>query len=497
MKSYWIEEFDDKINFPEVKEDLETDVCIIGGGLTGVSCGYYLSKEMKVIVLEKDKICSSTSGKNTGKVTSHHGLFYKYLIDTNGEKFAKKYFEANEKAIDNIEKIIKEENIECEFEKEDSYVFTRNKNGISKIKDEQKAVEKISENKSEYVEDINLPMQIKAAIKFKNQAKFNPVKYGYGLANCILKNNSKIYENSKVIGIDKKEDKYEITVNGKKIIAENVIIATRYPSINFPGYYFLKMYQSTSYSIVAEVKEELFERMYISSDSPVISFRTINQDGKKLLLAVGYDYKTGKEQEENGYLKLEELIKSMYSDVKILYKWTAEDCISLDKIPYIGEYSNLMKNIYIATGFNKWGLTSSNIAANILKDKILGIANKYEDIFKSTRLEPLKNKDEFKNMLKEVGKSIILSKFKLPEETLKDIKTGEGKIIEYEGEKIGVYKDENGKIFKVKPVCTHLGCELYFNNYDKIWECPCHGSKFTYEGKAIEGPGIKHLEIDS
>lgn len=496
MKSYWTEEFDDKINFPEVKEDLETDVCIIGGGLTGLSCGYYLSKEMKIIVLERDEICSSTSGKNTGKLTSQHGLFYKYLIDANGEKFAKKYFEANEKAIDNIEKIIKEENIECEFEKEDSYVFTMNQNGISKIKDEQKAVEKIAENKSEYVEDINLPIQIKAAIKFKNQAKLNPVKYGYGLAKCILKNNSKIYENSKLIAIDQKEDKYEITVNGKKIIAENVIIATRYPSINFPGYYFLKMYQSTSYAIVAKVKEELFEGMYISSDSPVISFRGIEQDGEKLLLAVGYDYKTGKEQVENGYLKLEETIKSMYSDVKILYKWTAEDCISLDKISYIGEYSNLMKNIYIATGFNKWGLTSSNVAANILKDKVLGIANKYEEVFKSTRLEPLKNKDEFKNMLKEAGKSIILSKFKLPEETLKDIKQGEGKIIEHEGEKIGVYKDENEKIFKVKPVCTHLGCELYFNNYDKIWECPCHGSKFTYEGKAIEVPGIKHLEID-
>ena len=164
MKSYWTEEFDSKINFPELKEDLETDVCIIGGGLTGLSCGYYLSKEMKVIVLERDKICSSTSGKNTGKITSQHGLFYKYLIDTNGEKFAKKQFEANEKAIDNIEKIIKEEQIECEFEKEESYVFTRNQNGISKIKDEQKAVEKIAENKSEYIEDINLPLQIKAAM---------------------------------------------------------------------------------------------------------------------------------------------------------------------------------------------------------------------------------------------------------------------------------------------------------------------------------------------
>ena len=493
MESFWNKKAENKTNFPKIKENIKTSVCIIGGGLTGLSTGYYLSKNEDIVIIEKDKICSSTSGKNTGKITSQHGIFYKYLIDSNGKEFAKKYLEANEKAIDNIKNIIQKENIECDFETEDAYVFSKTENGINQIKDEKKAIEKIAKEKSKFVKNIDLPIPEAVAIKFDNQAKFNPVKYAYGLANCIIKNKGKIFENSKAIDLDKIADKYEIYVSEYKITADKVVLATRYPTINIPGYYFLKMYQSTSYAIVADVKEDLFDGMYISLDMPVVSFRTINDNGKKLLLAVGYDYKTGVEQTVNGYSKLEDTVKKMYPKAEILYKWSAEDCISLDKIPYIGEYSNLMKNIYVATGFNKWGLTTSNIAANIIKDKIYGKENEYEQIFKSTRLEPIKNKDEVKNMLKEVKDSIVLSKFKLPKESIDSIENGQGKIVQINNTKVGVYKSETGEIYTVKPVCTHLGCELYFNNYDKTWECPCHGSKFSYDGKALEVPGIKDL----
>ena len=181
-------------------------------------------------------------------------------------------------------------------------------------------------------------------------------------------------------------------------------------------------------------------------------------------------------------------------DAEVLYKWSAEDCISLDKIPYIGEYSALMPNVYIATGFNKWGLTSSNVAANIISDEILGIDNEYVDVFRAKRVEPIKNREEVGNMLKEANKSIIMSRFKIPKAELEDIKIGEGKIIKVDNEKVGVYKANDGEVYKVKPICTHLGCELYFNNVDKVWECPCHGSKFTYDGKSIEVPSNKNLK---
>ena len=494
MNSYWEEERKNHDLFEEIKEDKMVSVCIIGGGLTGLQTAYNLSDKLDVVILEKDRICGSTSGKTTGKITSQHGVFYDYLINSQSKEFAKMYLEANEKAIQNIKDIVEKEEIECDLEEESSYVFTKQETKLDMIKNEQKAVDKLQKEKSDYVKEIELPTEISGAIEFKNQAQFHPLKYAYGLAKAIIKNDGKIYENTKVTDIKRENEKYVVYANKNKVIADYVVLATRYPIMNVPGYYFLKMYQSTSYAMVFDAKKKLFDGMYISYETPNVSFRTIRDGDRELLLAVGYDYKTGTEELRDGYQRLEVIVRKMYPDAEVLYKWTAEDCISLDKIPYIGQYSSIMKNLYIATGFNKWGVTSSNVAANIITDKILQKENKYEEIFKSTRIEPIKNRQEMGDMLKEANKSILLSRFKIPKEELDNIKIGEGKIIKIDNTKVGVYKSKTGEIYKVKPICTHLGCELYFNNIEKIWECPCHGSKFTYDGKSIEVPSNKDLK---
>lgn len=494
MNSYWEEERKNHDLFEEIKEDKKVSVCIIGGGLTGLQTAYNLSDKLDVVILEKDRICGSTSGKTTGKITSQHGVFYDYLINSQSKEFAKMYLEANEKAIQNIKDIVEKEEIECDLEEESSYVFTKQETKLDMIKNEQKAVDKLQKEKSDYVKEIELPTEISGAIEFKNQAQFHPLKYAYGLAKAIIKNDGKIYENTKVTDIKRENEKYVVYANKNKVIADYVVLATRYPIMNVPGYYFLKMYQSTSYAMVFDAKKKLFDGMYISYETPNVSFRTIRDGERELLLAVGYDYKTGTEELRDGYQRLEVIVRKMYPDAEVLYKWTAEDCISLDKIPYIGQYSSIMKNLYIATGFNKWGVTSSNVTANIITDKILQKENKYEEIFKSTRIEPIKNRQEMGDMLKEANKSILLSRFKIPKEELDNIKIGEGKIIKIDNTKVGVYKSKTGEIFKVKPICTHLGCELYFNNIEKIWECPCHGSKFTYDGKSIEVPSNKDLK---
>ena len=496
MKSFWEEERKKHGQFDSINNNMNVSVCIIGGGLTGLSTAYYLSKYCSVVVLEKDRICSHTSGNTTGKITSQHGIFYEYLKNSQSKEYAKQYLAANEKAIKNIEEIIKNENIECDFEKEKAYVYTTKQTEFDKIKSEQQVVENLHEVKNKVAKNLDLPIETIGAIEFDGQAKFHPIKYGYGLASSILKNNGKIFENSKVGDIKKENGKYSIYVNKNKIVADYVVMATRYPIMKIPGYYFLKMYQSTSFAVVADVKQKLFDGMYISLETPTVSFRTIKDGDKELLLAVGYDYKTGSDEFKDGYSRLESIIKRVYPEAEILYKWSAEDCITLDKIPYIGEYSNTMPNVYIATGFNKWGITASNLGANIITDKILGRENEYEDLFKATRVEPIKNKAEVGNMLKEAGKSIVLSRFKLPKEEEENLKIGEGKIVNINSQKVGIYKDKEGKIYKVKPVCTHLGCELYFNNVEKIWECPCHGSKFSYDGKIIEDPANKDLKCN-
>ncbi len=412
-----------------------------------------------------------------------------------GKEKAKQYLEANEEAIKNIQKIIEEEQIECEFQKKDAYVFTQKQDEIQKIKKEVEAVNKLG-FPAEFVKDTELPINVLGAIKFPNQAQFNPCKYAQGLVKGMP--NVEIYENTKVIDLKQSQNEYEvITENENKIIAKYVILATHYPIINVPGYYFLKMYQSLSYVIAAETTKQELNGMYINSEIPTISLRTTTlENGKSLLIVAGMDHKTGEKKDlSNKYEELIKIAKQIDPECNVKYKWCTEDCISLDKIPYIGEFSNLMPNVYVGTGYKKWGITSSNVAANIIVDKILGKENVYEDVFTSTRLKPIKNHEEMGNMIKEVVKSLVIEKLKIPQKTLEDIEKENAKIIEIDNKKIGIYKDKKENLYAVKPVCSHLGCELSWNNLEKTWDCPCHGSRFTYEGKSIYDPSIHDLEI--
>ena len=507
MKSYWIESSDEKEKYQSLNENIETDICIIGGGITGITTAYYLNQyKIKNVILEKDKICQRTSGHSTAKITSQHGLFYKYLIDSQSVEFAKKYYEANQQAIENIAQIIQKENIECGFKRQPAYVFTQKIEDVQKIKDEVEAVKRFG-GEANYVEaqDIEINrinkendnrIKALAAIEFPNQAQFNPYQYVVALAKKCEQGHTKIYEKSKVMDVEESENVYTLTLeNGIIVKAKYIVIATKYPIVNFPGMYFLKMYQSTSNVIVVDPKTDLFEGMYINSQDPSISLRTIQEKDKKLLIVAGFDHKTGAKIDlQNGYKYLEKIAKNMYPNCEVKYRWNTEDCISLDKIPYIGEFSNVMPRVYVATGYNKWGITSSNIAANIIVDKIMGKENQYEEIFKATRLEPIKNHKEMGNMIKESIHSLVINKLDMPKESEEQIGNDQGGIIEMEGKKVGIYRDVQGKTFKVKPICTHLGCELSWNNLDKTWDCPCHGSRYTYKGELIYGPSVKNLE---
>lgn len=493
--SFWIASTKDSQKYEKLQEDKTTEICIIGGGLVGLTSAYLLTKKgFKVTILEKNNICTHASGNTTAKITSQHGLFYQYLVNSYSKDYAKKYLEANQMALLEIKEIIKQENISCDLEEQDSYVFTEDLNEVEKIKGEVEALNEIGFD-AEYVTETPLPIPVKAAVKFKKQAQFHPRKYAIGLAEAIIKNNGEIYENTKVYDIEKKGDEYLVKTDEYNVKCKYVILASHYPIINFPGFYFMKMYQSTSYIIAVDTHEELFDGMYITSKQPTLSLRTVPYQDKRILLVAGSDHKTGAKIDlKNSYIELENRIKEIYPKAEILYRWNTEDCISLDKIPYIGEFSEMMPNVFVATGFKKWGMTTSKVAANIILDKIVGNTNDYEEVFTSTRLRPVKNYKELTNIVKEVTYSLVLNKFNIPDDTINAIEKEDGKIIEIDGKKVGIYKDKEGKLFAIKPVCSHLGCELSFNNLDKTWDCPCHGSRFDYTGKSIYDPSIKDLE---
>ena len=495
MNSLWLEKNSIE-NFSTLDKNIESEICIIGGGIFGISTAYYLSKYgYKVVLVERDKIASKVTGHTTAKITSQHGLIYHYLLNQYGKDFARKYYLANQKAIGNIEKIINTNNIECDFKKQTSNVYTTNTSEIAKIEEEIKALEEL-DIEARKIEDSPLPFDIVSGIEFQNQAQFNPIKYISGLVNKIKENKGLIFENTTCYDIKKEGNGYICYTKNNEIKAKYVVIATQYPFINFPGIYFAKMYQSSSYVIGIDAKTKLFDGMYINIQSPIYSFRTAIDDGKEILLLGGLDHKTGENIEyKDSYGLLEEKAKEWYPNCEIKYHWSTRDCITLDKIPYIGEFSNILPDVYVGTGFNKWGMTSSNVAARIITDKITGKENEYEEVFKATRVNPIVNKDEVKNMVSQTAKSLVVERLKgSNKENIENMKQETGQILEIDGEKVGVYKDVEGQVFAVKPVCTHLGCILNWNNADKTWDCPCHGSRFDYTGKNINNPAIKDLE---
>ena len=495
--SYWVESTK-KTNYPEISENMDTDVLIIGGGITGIVTAYMLSNSgLNICLVDADRMAMGVTANTTAKITSQHGLLYDYLLNSFGFETAKGYLDSNQEAIKTISDIIKKENIDCDFVSQDSYVYTCDKSNVTKIVDEVSAVTSLGLN-AEYVTKTPLPFPIEAAIKFPGQAQFHPRKYLLSLLPILEKSGVNIFENSKVIDIKHIKDKYEVYVNEYKITAKYLAMASHYPIKNFPGMYFIKMYQDSSYAVGVELENDVFDGMYISCDEPVTSFRNTMQDnGKKLLIVGGSSHKTGATDVdiESSYKNIENYIKSIYPKSKIKYRWMTEDCVSLDKIPYIGEFSKFLPNMYVATGYKKWGMTTSHVAAKIISDKILGNENSYENIYTATRLEPIKNSKEFGNILKQSAYSLAINKFSAPIISYEELENDSGGVVDYEGKKLGIYKDKKGKMFAVVPYCKHLGCELSWNNLEKTWDCPCHGSRYDYMGKIITEPTTEDLDI--
>lgn len=495
-KSYWVESTN-QTNYPKISENMNTDVLIIGGGITGIATSYMLSKSnLSITIVDADRIGMGVTANTTAKITSQHELIYDYLLNSYNFDTAKAYLDSNEEAIKNIYNIINKENINCDFSYQDSYVYTCNKSNVTKIVDEVSAVTSLG-LKAEYVTECPLPFPIEAAIKFPMQAQFHPRKYILSLLPILEKRGIQIFENSKVIDIKHINDAYEVYIDNYKITCKYLVMASHYPIKNFPGMYFIKMYQDSSYAIGVELEKEIFDGIYISCDTPTTSFRNIIQNnGKKLLIVGGSGHKTGDTNTdiESSYINLENYIKSIYPKAKIKYRWMTEDCVTLDKIPYIGEFSKFLPNMYVATGYKKWGMTTSHVAAKIISDKILDSSNPYEKIYTATRLEPIKNSKEFGNILKQSVYSLAINKASSPIISYTELKNDSGGVVDYKGKKLGIYKNEQGKMFAVIPYCKHLGCELSWNNLEKTWDCPCHGSRYDYTGKIITEPTTEALD---
>ncbi len=497
-RSYWHESADIKVDIKRSKDEIKEknfDVLIIGAGLTGLHTAYLLKDSgYKIGIIDGTTIGYGVSGYTTAKITVQHDVIYNYLINSFSLEEAGQYLKANEEGLHLIRKIIDKNNIQCDFREQTSYVYAVDDWELKQIKEEFEAYKKLGID-CFYTEDVSLPNNALAAIGIKNQGQFNPLKYLYSLANILNNSGScEIYENIRAQNIELHSGHIDVSTEAGLIHANKVIVASHYPFDDSFGLYFLRLYQDKSYVIAAKTVEEPFEGMYINIKDPIYSMRYHFSEKDNLLILSGANHRTGeKENEEDSYKELENFLSTHFKGAEVVSKWSTQDCMTYDKIPYIGLYSKSIDNLYVATGFKKWGMTHSAAAAIILRNKILDIDDDFSEVFNPARITPAMSAKGFFSSTGSIAAAFLKRAVPVPDD-LPEVEIGEGKIINYNGKKIGVFKNENEDYFCINPVCAHLKCSLSFNEAEKTWDCPCHGSRYDIKGNILEGPTVKPLD---
>lgn len=440
MKSIWSE----SCALPEREKlhgDYVTQAVVIGAGMAGLLTAFFLQKQgMQVMVLERGATACGVTANTTAKITSQHNLIYDRLIRQFGVELAAQYAWANQRAVKSYRELILDRKIECDFEAKPAYVYTLRDE--KRVEDEAVAAAKLG-IEAEYVTAApELPFEIRAAVKFENQAQFHPLQFLKAISSGL-----NIYENTVVRDI---RDDVVITETGR-VTADHIIVATHFPIINVPGWYFARMHQERSYVIALENAAQV-NGMYIDEGEHGYSLR----NWQNLLLFGGSGHRTGKHPDAGSYEVLRRAAFALYPQSREVCRWSAQDCVTWDGIPYIGRYSSSARNLYVATGFQKWGMTSSMAAAEIITDMILGRENNCADIFSPRRFQA---SAAMKNMLADGAQSVA-------------------------GLTAGLFAAPSRR-------CAHLGCRLQWNPDEETWDCPCHGSRFTREGKPIDSPAVK------
>ena len=431
MKSLW-EQTAELNHFDCLDGDIKTDVLIIGGGMAGLLCAYQLHQAgVPYVLAEADTICSGITKNTTAKLTVQHGLIYHKLIARFGVERARRYLAAQEEALSRYRTLCR--HLDCDYEEQDSYVYARD--SLRNIERELDTLHRLG-FPGEFASQLPLPFAVAGGVKFPRQAQFHPLKFAAAISQGMH-----IYEHTMVkelIG------RTAITNHGR-IHAKHIVVATHFPFLNRHGSYFIKLYQHRSYVLALEHAPNL-NGMYVDQTQTGLSFRNYGS----MLLVGGGGHRTGKPG--GNWRELRQFVKEHYPESTEKYHWAAQDCMSLDNMPYIGPYWSNTSDVYVATGFNKWGMTNSMVAATLLCDLVQGKQNPYAEIFSPAR-------------------SIFRPQLA-----------------------VNALESTVNLLTPSTRRCPHLGCALKWNAAEHTWDCPCHGSRFTRDGTLIDNPATKDLK---
>ena len=492
--SYWISSTP-STGYPSLRPGTSVDVAIIGGGILGITAAYLLKQEgLTVAVIEGDRIVRGVTGYTTAKITSSQSLIYSELKQKFGEDGARLYGESNEAALAKMAELVETLGVDCDFERQNNYVYTEVDSELGSIREEADVAASLGLPAS-FVTESPLPFPIKGAVRFTNQAQFHPRKYLLALADRVQGDGSFIFENTKVLDVDE-DSPCRIETEHGEVTATDVIVATNMPFLD-RGLFFTKVHPMRSYVVAGYLDPSAAapEGMHINVESPTRSIRLIRDEGRDLLMVGGEGHKVGQEEDtEACYQRLEADARRRFGLSTIDFRWSTQDTVSVDKVPYIGRLTRTSEHIFTGTGFRKWGMTNGTLAAMLLTDRIRGRENQWAAFYDSKRLDIPQSAKEFVKENVNVAQHWVGDRIDTPGDPLEQVAPGEGTVIRRGAKPIAVYKDEGGDLKAVSAVCTHLACIVHFNTAEKSWDCPCHGSRFDVDGSVIQGPATKPLE---
>ncbi|WP_072887676.1 FAD-dependent oxidoreductase [Ornithinibacillus halophilus] len=493
-ESYWLDSTDIP-SYPKLEEKKQTEVGIVGGGIVGLTAAYLLSKQgVKVTVIDASTLVNGTTGHTTAKITAQHGIIYDELIQHFGKNMALQYYQAAMEAKKLIETTIRDLNIDCNYQVEDAYIYTNSDDYISKLETEKKAYDELGIN-GDLTDEIPLDIPVKRALVMKEQAQFHPLKYLHRLIKECENNGVQFFEHTVAIDVEYNKHPAIITKEGHRLLCNHVIVASHFPFYDKQSFYFARMYPERSYVIAVKSDQKYPGGMYINAESPTRSVRSTKVDGQELWLIGGENHKTGQgETTIKHYEALQQFGEEQFGISEFQYRWSAQDLTTLDKVPYIGSIKEGEDSVFVATGFNKWGMTNGTIAAKIFSDKIVHGKNEFEELYTPSRFHADPQIKKFATINADVAKHMIKGKLEITNDTIQGLSTDDAIITKINGKRAGVYKDQDENMYALDTTCTHMGCEVEWNSGDRTWDCPCHGSRFSYKGEVIEGPAKKPLK---
>jgi glycine/D-amino acid oxidase-like deaminating enzyme/nitrite reductase/ring-hydroxylating ferredoxin subunit len=491
--SYW-HLTQDTARYPELTEDAETDTLIIGGGITGVTCAFNLGRlGADAMLIEASSLCGGTTGNTTGKATIQHGIIYSKLIKKMGNEAASLYYGAQMQALEFIKAFGKSRPDDFGYAENEAFIYASSDAERRLIEDEYNAARELKID-AELIEKPAFPPESRCMMGYKGQAVIHPVRYVEMLAKRAMDYGVKIFEHTKAIKIADGDIIAVKCENGAIIRAKHLIIATQFPIYEGMGAFFTRLYPRRSYAIAVKTKANWPDGSYINMGTPARSLRTHVENGERVLIVVGDGHVTarsGNMQEHFDELMRFAAAASGFDN--LIAKWSAQDYKTPDDLPFIGRLTK-KSNIFVACGFAKWGITSGTLAGMMIPEIILNGKSEFDELLAPSRLNLKASAPTFLTEVGQQVKELVHSKLE-ETDSIMDLERGQARIIPYNGQRAGAFMDDDGQLTIVDITCTHLGCELNWNNAERSWDCPCHGGRFNFDGRLLEGPPSNPLKI--